>query len=113
MLHQSRFAGGPADLGRRELPPSFALVLSRSSQPAIVLEVGVTDRDNSGWLDVELLADPAVGGSCWLEGADVAESVLDDLDFLPVAQEPPATHHPTLFDKCSLLPSHLSCYLLC
>ena len=73
----------------------------------------MADRDDCGWLDVELLADPAVGGSCWLEGADVAEAVLDDLDFLPVAQETPATHLPSLSDKCSFLPPNLSCNLLC
>ena len=113
LLHQSRFAGGPADLGRGELPPSFALVLSRPSQPAIILEVGVADCDDSGWLDVELLADPAVGGSCWLERADIAESILDDLDSLPVAQETPAAHLPSLSDECSFLPPDLSGNLLC
>ena len=112
LLHQSRFASGPADLGRGELPPSLALVLVRPSQPAIVFEVGVAYRDFCDWLDVELLADPAVGGSCWLERADVAESILDDLDSLPVTQETPATHLSSLSDESSFLPPNLSGNLL-
>ena len=87
-------------------------MLAWPSQPTIVLEIGVADRDDCGWLDVELLADPAVGGSCWLERADVAESILDDLDSLPVAQETPAAHLPSLSDESSFLPPNLSGNLL-
>ena len=88
-------------------------MLIRASQPAVVLEIGVADRDDCGRLNVELLANLAVGGSSWLKRAYIAESILDDLDFLPVAQEPPATHFPSLSDKCSFLPPNLSCNLLC